>query len=277
MGAERATGGPPDAGAASLDVAAGHYFWKPLLALFRAVELEVYRRAEVRLDPPILDLGCGDARLLRMLEECGVAQGAAVGLDYSLAELGKACDVPAHLGLVRADARRLPFAGGRFRSIVCNGVLGGIEHGMETVLAEIHRVLRPQGTLAATMPTDGFIEVQLVPRLMGAISTANRERIPHFHYLSAEAWTARLERAGLEVVRREEYFSPALGRPWSLLFLPPCRLFGALRWIGRGPLRGPFARGAGAILRPAVRREERALREGQATPRGYVLLVARRP
>ncbi|MDR3636729.1 MAG: methyltransferase domain-containing protein [Isosphaeraceae bacterium] len=88
----------------------------------------------------ILDLGCGKGRFGRRLADGGAA---VVGLDLSAAMLASASGLPR----VRGSARRLPLASGVFDAVIAVEVF---EHlpGLDDVLAEARRVLRPGGLLA---------------------------------------------------------------------------------------------------------------------------------
>ena len=74
------------------------------------------------------------------------------------------------------------------------------------------------------------------------------------------------EANGFAVERCEPLFAPAAGRPWSLLFSQPLRVFGVLRRPG---LRGLFFTRGFAKLYQLDR---------SAGPRfGYILIAVRRP
>ncbi len=97
---------------------------------------------------PVLELGCGNGKLLGPLLANGVD---VVGLDISfnvLARLGRG---------VLADASCLPFASGSFSAILdvhCTGHL--LADGRAVAAVEKHRVLRPGGHLVVErlLPTD---------------------------------------------------------------------------------------------------------------------------
>lgn len=96
----------------------------------------------------VLDVACGSAPMRRVL-----APGCAyAGIDRSPAELAAARAGGAG-GLIRADATALPVSDGAFDAVVCSMALMIIEP-LEDVLAEIRRVLRPGGLLAATVPAE---------------------------------------------------------------------------------------------------------------------------
>ncbi len=90
-------------------------------------------------DGAVLELGCGNGKLLKPLQQRGIQ---AIGLDISfniLARLGEG---------VLADASVLPFADGAFSAVLdvhCTGHL--LTDGRAAAAAEKHRVLRPGGHL----------------------------------------------------------------------------------------------------------------------------------
>ncbi|MGH9304276.1 MAG: class I SAM-dependent methyltransferase [Acidimicrobiales bacterium] len=143
----------------------------------------------------VLDLACGSAPVYRVWRE--VSSVAWVGVDRSAAELARARQQGAS-PLVRADASQLPFSSGVFEVVVCSMAIMLLQP-LESVLAEIHRVLRPKGTGVLTLPGSWPLhmsELLRYGRLMVALrrthlSYPNDRRIVHL---------ARLLRlAGFEV------------------------------------------------------------------------------
>ena len=91
---------------------------------------------------PVLELGCGNGKLLKPLHKAGID---VLGLDiawHPLTRLGS--DIPG----VLADAAQLPFCDGAFSAVLdihCTGHLGG--RGRMQAAHEAWRVLRPGGHL----------------------------------------------------------------------------------------------------------------------------------
>lgn len=106
----------------------------------------------------LLDLGCGEGR-----HTIGAAWEKhnihVVGVDLCFADIATAktrhhdFDSPSadRTLYCQADAFHLPFADNSFDHIICSEVLEHI-HEYELVLIEIHRILKPGGTLNISVP-----------------------------------------------------------------------------------------------------------------------------
>jgi len=120
-----------------------------------------YERLGLAEGDLVLDMGAGAGR---HSFECFRRGARVVALDYGFDELPPVRDLfwamqnegeaPADgLGVcLNGDALRLPFADNTFDRIICSEVF---EHIPEDVgaMAELHRVLKPGGVLAATVPS----------------------------------------------------------------------------------------------------------------------------
>ena len=96
----------------------------------------------------ILDIGCGDGRFL---EFCAVVapQSQPVGLEISWVRARRATDKG--FTVLQADSERLPFASSSFHLVLLIEV---IEHmwDPDAVMADIARILLPEGRLILTTP-----------------------------------------------------------------------------------------------------------------------------
>ena len=256
------------------------FHWKPANALARTLELRAYRNLGEPLASPLLDLGCGDGGMAHALAAAGLTGQPPCGVDIGNADLLRARRSGAHRHLIRADARQLPFRDGHFATVLANGVLCCIPQGLDGTIAEVCRVLRPGGLLAACVPTDAFVEVLLPTRLLGALSPglarlyARRvnARLHHATALAVEGWSRLFEGHGLVVQRCEPLFSRTAAGPWSLLVSQPLRAFGLLRLPGLRPVGKPLS--AALFARGFAYLYERDTIAGP--PFGYVLIAARR-
>ena len=98
----------------------------------------------------ILDIGCGRASLLRLLDRQLPFARDPVGLDGSRAALAAAAADEARAGrgsaLVRGEASALPFADASFRLVLCGHLVKHLgDDALRDLLDEILRVLAPGG------------------------------------------------------------------------------------------------------------------------------------
>ena len=82
------------------------------------------------------------------------AQEEVTGTRNTFGAMIEAGEIPesTYGGSLRGDARRLPFADATFDAVVTSEVLEHIQDDV-TAISELHRVLRPGGTLGVTVPT----------------------------------------------------------------------------------------------------------------------------
>lgn len=104
-------------------------------AKIRAVleEEGMFDRAAIR----ILDIGCAFGIILKALTP---ADGLGVGVDIDR-NLGSRSD---NVFFIRSDAEHLPFSATAFDVVICNHVYEHTDDANQ-LLAEIHRVLKPDG------------------------------------------------------------------------------------------------------------------------------------
>lgn len=112
--------------------------------------VERYRFALSRLRPGmrVLDMACGAGYGTMMLASRGVR---AVGADYDGRAVKAARELWGEPVFIRADALDLPFRYGAFDAVVSFETVEHTTEG-ERFLAEIHRALRPGGTLILSTP-----------------------------------------------------------------------------------------------------------------------------
>ena len=107
-----------------------------------------------------LDLGCGEGRHSHGIHMLGGIN--VVGLDLDLPSVMKARegvsmlperapDKDAATSFIVGDAFKLPFADGTFQAIICSEVLEHLPQ-YEGAIAEMRRVLKPDGFLCVTVP-----------------------------------------------------------------------------------------------------------------------------
>ena len=187
-------------------------------AIWRASEAAVL--ADVTMERPILDIGCGDGVFARMLFDQPVD-----GPDLSISRLTRARETGAYRELKIASATNLPYPPASFATVFSNCVLEHIPD-VDAVCREAARVLRPGGRFVFTVPTDRFGEFLLYPTLAGRLGAAwlgqgyvgviNRV-FAHYHTDSPERWHRRLAEAGLETEAIWQVMPRPLTAVWDLL------------------------------------------------------------
>ena len=222
-------------------------------ALFRVAEIGPL--CMLAFPRPVLDLGCGTGQFA----DFALAGSVDVGVDVCARQLHAAHATGRYTRLVHADARRLPFADGAFRSVVSLSVLEHIPEP-DRVLSEVARVLRPGGQFVGTVVLADLHRHLFYPGLLRRLGLGPLARryvqwhdrcFGHRTLLSREAWETLLHSSGLDVTTSSLAVSPRLTRCWDAL-LPlaaPYRLLGRLgkalvwhpRWW-RSLVRGWFAK-----------------------------------
>jgi glycogen synthase len=115
----------------------------PFHALYERKRAAVLEALPRRPPLDVLDAGCGPGRLLEHLAERHRVTGCDISPEM-LAEARRRS--PSSVRLVRADARRLPFADGAFDALVALDLLAHLPD-LPRALRELARVVRPGGTL----------------------------------------------------------------------------------------------------------------------------------
>ncbi len=110
-----------------------------------------FEALDVAAGQHILDLGCGGGHLLRDLALSVGSEGQAIGLDPSEQQIKAAQELCQDLDNVkfsRDSATELSFEDNTFHGVASIQVLEYIPD-VDAALAEVHRVTRPGGSLAA--------------------------------------------------------------------------------------------------------------------------------
>ncbi len=94
-----------------------------------------------------LDVGCGEGRVSRVLRECGFC---VVATDPVPALLAAAAERDSARSYVAAPATRLPLADRTFDLVMAYNVLMDLDD-LKSAVREMRRVLRPSGTLIASI------------------------------------------------------------------------------------------------------------------------------
>jgi SAM-dependent methyltransferase len=213
---------------------------------------EAFLLGSVERPGPLLDLGCGDGLFAELWG--GLQRG--VGLDVGPRTVARAARRRVYAVVIRADARRLPFAGGAFGTVVS---VSTIEHipDLDAVLAEVARVLRPGGRFAFSVPGPDFATTLFWPRALRALRCGPAARayerlvnrlLAHRNLLPIEEWRERLARHGFTVRQVRPFKPPAAAALQDLAFPSSVPAAALRRLAGRWIVWRPARRVAAAAL-----------------------------
>ncbi len=148
----------------------------------------------------ILDIGCGDGRLLSLLKGAGSAWELQ-GLDFN--ERGNRIAESKGLKVHYGKFEELPFAGGSFDLVIMNEVLEHLYNPCES-LAKAKEILKPGGYLVIETPCLGSWDYRLFKN-----SSWGGYHLPrHLNLFSRKSIRRVLEKAGFEMVKVSSLFSP---------------------------------------------------------------------
>lgn len=240
-------------------------------AIFRAAEVTAL--AGVRLRRPVLDLGCGGGQFARL----ALSQRLDSGLDLSADKVQRAQRSGAYGQVTRGDARDLPWDDGSFQTVVS---ISALEHMREpgVLLSEVHRVLRPGGSMVATIVLEEIHRHLPSCRLFRRLGLAwIASRIATFHdvifrhvtLLTQPAWEQMFREAGFEITRLQRTVSPRAIFWWEILLITawPYRILDGLgiRCVWRP-----------RVVRRVIARLFRRVVEQQQREGACLLVVARK-
>ncbi len=210
-------------------------------SILRAVEARYYQGLD--LPHPILDVGCGDGHFASVAFERPID----LGVDLHPPSLLEAQRRRSYRLLLRANGTRLPLQDGSVSSGFSNSVL---EHmpGLDNVLEEVGRVLRPGAPFVFTVPNPGYRSELSFPRFLARLGLRSAARAygDYFMWMSRtrnlfyeDEWKKRLGKVGLAVERTERYFSPSAlhALEWGHYFGAPCLL---PRWLAGKWILAPY-------------------------------------
>jgi SAM-dependent methyltransferase len=240
---------------ATYQVEQQHFWWKGLRAFARPLVADALNS---RPSPRILDCGCGTGANLVMLGEFGHASG--FDLTFRGLEFAHAYGVRR---VTQASITEMPFGAATFDLVTAFDVLYSLTEEQEVRgLAEIHRVLKPGGTL--------IVNVAALPILRGNHSIFGAE----VRRSTRRRLRGLLSGAGFRVTRLT--YSNALLFPLMLVVRTGQRLVG---------LATPEEAGTDVVIPPAplnrllsllLRVEARALRVVDMPIGSSLLCVARK-
>ncbi|MFZ5735657.1 class I SAM-dependent methyltransferase [Rhodopseudomonas palustris] len=201
------------------DAVSSLYGYIPPLSHWRAWEYASYKH--YRLNGRILDIGCGDGQYFRLVwPDAHYVTG--VDMDPEAAARGRQSGVYREIHV--SPAHRIPEQAASFDNAFANCSLEHMDH-LEGVLSEIHRCLKPKGSLLCSVVTNRFVEWSLLPAIVSEagfedVAEGLRAKFMEFHHLTnplpVELWMARFERAGFQVEEHIPILPATNGKMWIL-------------------------------------------------------------
>jgi len=236
---------------------------QPATAFWRAIEIDALARAHLP-EGLGLDLGCGDGKLTDILLSL-TGPRRMVGIDPDPEETKAAARYGFYERLHTVPGDAIPEPDASFDFVISNSVLEHIP-GLEPVIAEAGRLLKPGGRFCFTVPAPPFHD-NLAGSLFGLTRRETYlarldKRIAHFNYLSSQDWTELCGRHGLVVESCRGYFDRPQTRRWETL----SRMTGGLLYSLSGGAWRPIEiqRALGA----------RALQNAATAPKAFAKLAA---
>lgn len=149
----------------------------------------------------ILDVACGGGYFLRQMARLYPVSTTFQGIDLSGEALKLAKQEFPKAIYTLSVAEKMPFEPKTFDVITC---LGSLEHflNIAEALAEVRRVLKPQGLFLAMVPN-----IMWYQDLLAVLFTKNRKSRNQTHELFASygEWKEMLEENGFDVIRSLKY------------------------------------------------------------------------
>lgn len=174
----------------------------PSLVLVRSVELRNFPKEFLK--EPILDLCCGDGCFSTILGLKNIA-----GCDIDGNAIKKAEKKGIYNELIQADVRNLPFEDNSFYTVFANCALEHVED-IEIALKEVSRVLKPEGVLIMTVPSELLLEIFPPKKFLERIGFKKlgkkildnyNKKQAHRNIYNFNEWKNLLNKAGLNPIR----------------------------------------------------------------------------
>ncbi len=186
---------------------------------------------------PFLEVGCGKGELIRaLLEAQRFEPDMITAIDQSETALLAVKDLPVNR-LVRDISQRLPFADNAFGCVVMAEV---IEHlsDPQSVLCELHRLLRPGGTLLLTFPNYTslpWLAVRLAAQVFKQPQWIVLQPIDHIFFFHSLRNFVQRSGFSLSEAAGSVYFPPLLYRLEPIAITTALNRLG-LAWLSFHPL-----------------------------------------
>lgn len=190
-------------------------------ALIRANEIR--NLDNVRFPPPVLDVGCGDGLVTKILLKN--KQKFDWGIDLSVKEIEKAKRSGSYKHCKVANVYDLPFKDESFQTVFSNSVVEHIPN-LDLAFAEISRVLKKGGRVIITIPssylTDYLIGTNFFKYLkLNFLATIYGKffnfLFKHHHLYTHRQWERILNGYSLKLIDHKYYHTPGMVKVHEML------------------------------------------------------------
>lgn len=191
-------------------------------ALIRANEIRALDT--IQFIEPVLDIGCGNGFVTKtLLSSCG--EKFEYGIDLSANEIKQARLSGSFQHCKVASVYKLPFKDNSFNTVFSNSVFEHLQH-LDLALAEVYRVLKPNGQLIITVPSSyltkyllgfrffNYLGLGFLAKLYG--SFFNR-LFNHLNLFTHNEWRDIFKKHSLGLVSSYYYHTPKMIQAHEIL------------------------------------------------------------
>ena len=147
----------------------------------------------------ILDLGCGTGTLTAQLRKLG---SKVIGVDRSQSMIDKAAEQFDNIEFMICDALDLPFEN-EFNVVFSNAVFHWISDH-DTLLSNVHKVLKPDGLLVCEFGANGNIAT-IEDAFVEVCGSLGYDYTPKFNFPTCESFGKLLEDKGFVIDKIYDY------------------------------------------------------------------------
>lgn len=256
------------------DFAAYYRFSPAALALRECLRLRAVRKHD--LQPPILDIGCGDGLFATL-----AYPGKQVwGIDINLTEIRRAQATAAYDALICGSITAVSLPQGFFRGAIANCSLEHVPD-LDQALRNIRRALSLGSEFINIVPTPRWTRLLAIPELLrtsGLVGLADSygraldSLFNHIHLYDEAEWTRRLSNAGFRVRSIETFVSRRSSWVFDTLMYPSLAAWLTKKVTGRWVLAPALRNLSVDVARGMVNRLAASIDDGDDG--GEYLIVA---